>query len=470
MIKGKKSLLRNFGVSIFAQIISLCVSFVLNLIVPKLIDEYQYSYWQSFALYSGYVGVLMFGILDGLVLRYSQYDYDQLDKPRIRSQFRFVVLFGVFFGLILFIVSCFITDQNARIILVLISIITITRNIYGFGIYMLQITNRFKKYATVVIAHRLTYGLLVVVALLSKFHDFYWICIFEIIGDIFAIVLSVFYSHDLYWGSSIDKKASIIELKNNISAGILLMAASWFSMLFVGMAKTTIQWKWGNIVFGKVSFAFSLTNLFLSFVSAISVVLFPTLKRMDTSELPNLYRKIRNLMSPLLISIMFLFFPISFLLQKWLPHYSISLKYVALLLPCIIFTSKVSILTNNYIKAFRMEKKLLTINLMVFAGAISLYLFSAYVIKSVEMILIIVDIALFIRYVALECCLTKHLGYSFVRNDIIECIVSALFILIAYNCSWLLGMGFYFVVLVVFLLLEKKDIKIALRKQRGTNE
>ena len=31
----------------------------------------------------GYVGVLHFGLLDGIVLRYSQYDYDELDKPRI---------------------------------------------------------------------------------------------------------------------------------------------------------------------------------------------------------------------------------------------------------------------------------------------------------------------------------------------------------------------------------------------------
>ena len=79
---------KNIGLSIIAQIISLAVSFVMNLILPKFISEYQYALWQTYLLYIGYVGILHFGLLDGIVLRYSQYDYGELDKPRIRSQFK----------------------------------------------------------------------------------------------------------------------------------------------------------------------------------------------------------------------------------------------------------------------------------------------------------------------------------------------------------------------------------------------
>jgi O-antigen/teichoic acid export membrane protein len=75
-----KSVAKNISLSVLVQAISLIVSFVLNLIVPKFIDEYQYSYWQTFLLYAQYVGILHFGLLDGIVLRYSQYDYDELDK------------------------------------------------------------------------------------------------------------------------------------------------------------------------------------------------------------------------------------------------------------------------------------------------------------------------------------------------------------------------------------------------------
>ena len=60
-----KKFAKNVVYSILAQIISLAVSFVLTLIVPKFIDEYQYAYWQTYVLYVGYVGILHFGILDG---------------------------------------------------------------------------------------------------------------------------------------------------------------------------------------------------------------------------------------------------------------------------------------------------------------------------------------------------------------------------------------------------------------------
>ena len=79
---------RNIGLSIFAQAISLIVSFIMNLILPKYISEYQYAYWHTYLLYVGYVGIFHFGLLDGIMLRYASFDYKELDKPRIRSQFR----------------------------------------------------------------------------------------------------------------------------------------------------------------------------------------------------------------------------------------------------------------------------------------------------------------------------------------------------------------------------------------------
>ena len=95
-----KKLAKNLIFSVVAQIISVITSFVLGFVVPKFIDEYQYSYWQTYMLYVGYVGVLHFGLLDGIVLRYSQYDYNDLDKPRIRSQFQ--LLLGLLVSLIVF--------------------------------------------------------------------------------------------------------------------------------------------------------------------------------------------------------------------------------------------------------------------------------------------------------------------------------------------------------------------------------
>ena len=46
-ITGKK-LAKNVVISLIAQIISVLVSVVAGLIVPRFIDEIQYSYWRTF--------------------------------------------------------------------------------------------------------------------------------------------------------------------------------------------------------------------------------------------------------------------------------------------------------------------------------------------------------------------------------------------------------------------------------------
>ena len=89
-ISGKR-VAKNMFLSVVAQAVSVLVGFILNLIVPKFISETDYSLWQSYLLYSQYLGILHFGLMDGIVLRYSQFDYDELDKSMIRAQYRTIM-------------------------------------------------------------------------------------------------------------------------------------------------------------------------------------------------------------------------------------------------------------------------------------------------------------------------------------------------------------------------------------------
>ena len=123
-----KKFAKNVVFSILAQIISMAVSFVLTLIVPKFIDVFQYSYWQMYVLYVGYVGILHFGLLDGIVLKYSKYDYDELDKNKIRSQVFIMLVFTSIITLISVIVSLSVFDLPNKLIFVFVAIGIITKN------------------------------------------------------------------------------------------------------------------------------------------------------------------------------------------------------------------------------------------------------------------------------------------------------------------------------------------------------
>lgn len=455
---------RNIGLSVIAQIISLAVSFIMNLVLPKFISEYQYALWQTYLLYVVYVGILHFGLLDGIVLRYSQYDYEELDKVRIRSQFKcLLVMTNTFCTIAIICVSLFCQNEM-RTVFIMTAIGIITRTIFTYTSYSFQITNRIKYYAEMIIGYRIFYGIGVIAMLLLGFHSFYFFCAVDLGSDVFGVLFSLHNNKGLYFGKSLKIKETLEEAKKNISAGILLMISNWSSFLLTGSARMIIQWHWDKLTFGKVSFAFSITNLFLTFVTAISVVLFPSLKRTNKENLPGLYKKIRAVMNPVLIIILIFYYPGCWILKQWLPEYNNSLLYLGILLPIIIFSSKISLLTNNYLKALRKEKTMLIINLISVGAAICMFTFSAYVTNSLKILLFFIVVAIMFCSILSESVVMKELNIFNIREFINEIVMALIFMFTTMMKSQIKGMLVYGLSIIVFLFINRKYIRNVLNK------
>lgn len=453
-----KKFAKNVVYSIIAQIISLSVSFVLTLVVPKFIDEYQYSYWQTYVLYVGYVGVLHFGLLDGLVLRYSKYDYEELDKVRLRSQFIILLIFTSVITMATAVISLSVLNYPNKIIFLLVAFGIISKNIVTYSSYMFQITNRIDKYVFLTIAQRLAYGVFVGILLILKVNDFYWFCIADLCGDLVGFVIGAVYNRGLFLGRSLNLKDTFSELKNNISAGIILMMANWSAMLMIGSAKMIIQWHWDELVFGKVSFAFSVSNVFLVFVTAISVVLFPSLQRIAPEKLPSMYKSIRNILSPLLFFMMLFYFIGCAILELWLPKYNESLVFLGILLPIIIYSSKVSLLTNNYLKVYRKEKLMLLANAVSIVVGIGLFALCAYVFNNMTALLVSVVFVIMLNSVLSEIFVLKTIKVKIITEFILEAVMTVAFILCASLLSRWIGFAAYAGVFVIYCLINYKSI------------
>ncbi len=454
-----KKFAKNVVYSISAQIISLAVSFVLTLVVPRFIDEFQYAYWQIYVLYVGYVGVLHFGLLDGLVLRYSKYDYEELEKEKLRSQLIILLIFTSVMAILTALVFMLAVDEPNNIIFLLVAVGIITKNLVTYGSYMFQITNRINKYVFLIIAQRLTYGIFVAVLLALKVNDFYWYCIADLCGDLVGIVIGIIFNKELFFGKPTGLKSSFGELKTNISSGIILMMANWSAMLMIGSAKMIIQWHWDELLFGKVSFAFSVSNIFLVFVSAVSVVLFPSLQRIEPEKLPSMYKGIRNILSPVLFFLMIFYFVGCWILNLWLPKYSSSLVYLGILLPIIIFSSKVSLLTNNYLKVYRKEKLMLLANFISIVHGAVLFVLCAYVFNNLTALLCCVVGVIMFNSVLSEIFVLKTIKVKIVKEFIIETIMTVGFILCASLLSLWIGMAVYSGLFLLYCALNYKSIK-----------
>ena len=454
----KKKMLSGMLAVILSQAISVAVSLIMGFIVPKFIDEYQYSYWQTFLLYYGYVPLLNIGLLDGFALRYAKYNYDELNKPIACSFFRTLMLWMTIMCSVICVLATIFAQNEYKFIFIIIGLSGIIRYFWSYNYILFQTTERMNLYARYTIVQRVVYCIVIVILLLCQVNNFIWFCLAELIGELAAAILSTRHNKGLFFGKGISLKENFQEIKLNIAGGLFLLLANLASNFLIGGAKMVIQWRWDALVFGKLSFSFSLTNIFLTFVTAISVVLFPSLKRMNEEELPNLYGKIRNTLSLIFFVAMLAYFPLCAILEIWLPKYTVSLPYLGILLPLTIFSSKVSLLTNNYLKAYRKEKILLCVNLISVAIGMSLFCISAYLFSNMELLLYCVVLTLMLRSIISECIVMRLINKVYIKEFIIELIMTIAFMLIVEFLSRWIGLAVYAAIVAVYLLINYKNI------------
>ncbi|WP_316002602.1 oligosaccharide flippase family protein, partial [Enterococcus sp. 2CBP] len=112
------------------------------------------------------------------------------------------------------------------------------------------------------------------------------------------------------------------ETKILISSGIKLMFANIMGTLILGLNRKLVDIFWGIEAFGRFSFAISLTNFFLLFISQVSIVIFPALRRINKEKLKNIFTFGNIILNRILLGGLLLYLPVSIFLKHWLPAYT----------------------------------------------------------------------------------------------------------------------------------------------------
>ena len=63
---NKRAILQNMSVAFLAQGVSMCLSILQTLLVPKVLGVEQYGYWQLYIFYVSYVGLFHLGLSSGV--------------------------------------------------------------------------------------------------------------------------------------------------------------------------------------------------------------------------------------------------------------------------------------------------------------------------------------------------------------------------------------------------------------------
>jgi O-antigen/teichoic acid export membrane protein len=451
--------IKNFSYTLSSNLISLIISTLVVLIVPKLVGVEEYGYWQLYLFYVSYVGFLHFGWNDGIYLRYGGEEYVKLDKRLFFSQFYMLVITQIIIaGIIFFATQTFIGDANRVFILQTTAICLLLTNVRHMLLFILQATNRIKEYAQVTMIGRVLYFSIIILFLLMGIREYKLMIVADLIGRFISLLLAMNFCKDIVFRKMSSFYFSFQEMFENIIVGIKLMFANIASMLIIGVVRFGIERSWDVETFGKVSLTLSASNLMMLFINAVGIIMFPILRRTEEKKLPGIYSVMRDFLMVVLLGLLVGYYPLKTLLSSWLPKYSESLMYMALVFPMFIYEGKMALLINTYLKTLRKEKLMLKINLISVSLSIMFTLFTTIIFKNLDIAILSIVVLLAFRSILAEYILSEILKLNMVKDILLELSLTVFFILTGWYINSWATLLLYGTAYMTYLIIKRRDI------------
>lgn len=449
-----------FTYALMANIASSLVALLATFFIPKYFgdDVEQYGMQQIFVFYTGYIGLFHFGLCDGLYLREGGKKYEDIDKKIYSSQFRVLLILLVVEATIVIFGYRMLGNEQYLFIVFMVALNLIIQNLYAYFMYILQSTGQIKYYAISQIIGNIAYSLLLVGLFVIRKVDYKLVIGVYTLSQFFILLSYLYRCRAIVLAKPAKLPIGIKEVTINIKIGCQLLIANIASNLINGIVRFGIQKNWDVAIYGQISLTISISNILLLFVSAVSMVLYPILRREKEQRHSEIYQKLRGMLMIFLFGGMILYYPIIKIAEMWLPNYKIGLQFMALLFPICCYSAKMSMIILTYMKVFRLERKILYVNVSsVVVSGITTFI-SCFIFNNLAIAMFAMVFNQAFRCVFAEIILARHMNYKPYKDIFIEAMMTIGFIFASWIVGGFQGLCIYVIIYIVYVIIYRKNI------------
>ena len=305
----------------------------------------------------------------------------------------------------------------------LLALSIITKIMTSYFQFVSQLSSRFNELAfRNVINALLTIISVIVLFVLWKLNIYetlyYYVYIFVLIFIQFVLTFWYVLTYkDIVFGKSVSIKENYKEIIELIKLGLPLLIANIVGTLILSMDRQFVSVLFDNSTYGIYSFAYNIIGLITTAISAISTVLYPSLKKKDKSKIIDSYYKLSMYIMIILFGLMSGYYLLIPFINWFLIDYAYSVSILRIIFPILIFQSLVTIVIHNFFKAFEKTKLIFYQSIFILVISFLLNLFSYLLFKSVESISIASIITVFIWYMISEYSLLKIEKNKNIKNN-----------------------------------------------------
>lgn len=438
----KKSIIKVFTTNILQLVSNLVVGFV----VPAILSLNSYSNLKTYTLYLSYVGLLHFGFVDGLFIRYGGKKRSNIDLETLKGEHNFLCLMEMLVSLVFIIIS-FI---NKDIVIFLFGITILPYMVQSFHKYIFQATGEFDDYSLIMNIYTVTYALInIVLAFVFRSSNYILYCSATLIANVLSFA---FFEFSFYKKTYSIKSKYSKDILLTMKTGLFIMVGNLAVMGLFGLDKWFIKLFFSQKSFAYYSFAVSMLNIVNILVNAISITFYNFLFRNNNQE------KINQLKENLLVLGCFsstAYFPIAMIVNIFLFKYNPSLNIISTSFSIFPYMITLNALYVNLYKVNKDEKKYLKVVVEMLIVSIIYNLVAVFLSSMVGVAL-----------ATLLTLITWYVYSSFdLENVIIDTkmfiypiVLSAVFLVAARFDNVYIGLVSYFVLFVVLTLLFYRSV------------
>lgn len=340
----KKTILKVFS----ANFIQLITSLIVGFIVPAILSIESYANLKTYTLIISYIGLLHFGFVDGMYIKYGGKKIDEIDKGILKGEHSFFVFFEFLISIILFIISLIFKD----VIIFLFSISILPIMIQNFFKSLYQATGNFDKYSKVIYMYTISYMFLnVLLAIIFKSENYIYYCLTTFGANLFSVFISEYKFIKEY-----SKVNAIInkDILNNVKTGFFILLGNLSVMALFGLDKWFVKIFLTTEDFAYYSFAVSMLNIINTLVSAISITFYNYLFYNNSKESIS---KLRKYLITLGAGASAGYFVLSFIINNFMKKYIPALNIISITFSVFPYMILINALYVNLYKVNKDEKK-----------------------------------------------------------------------------------------------------------------
>lgn len=346
-------LVRGIVQIITANVINLIISIGNGFLLPKFLSVESYADLKTFLLYISYIGVLHFGYVDGIYMKYGGKTMTEIDAEELINDKRILAFFQ--FGITLPIVSISFLIGDFILFFAAISILPI--NMMFFYKYVYQATGEFKEYRRITnLSSILIFTLNLFFLFIIKTNLALWYIGTQVIVS-FAVWM--YYEGRNRIGGIHNKillKEIWLCLQKNIRQGIIVMLGNFMGIWITSIDRWFVKFFYNIAEFAYYSFAVTMLRLINVVATAFSVTLYNFFCQNPSNEEIVLLRRSVLVVGAAIIVVIF---PLEFFIYTYLEKYIYALPVIKILFMAQFVLLEVNAVYLNLYKALNLQKKYL---------------------------------------------------------------------------------------------------------------